>query len=164
MTGIKRDSKGNDLTDDLVGINLLSGEPKKIRTRDEVSIVFPQDIIFSLISGTASIVGKDHQGYLYTQNYVRVKPDKNIAPKYLIYLLNENRAIRKQFQLGLQGTTVLKYTLAQLKEIELPSLPSLHEQQIIGEVYFKQLRVADYKMKVLLNKLEGVLEDERSSV
>ena len=53
----------NDLTDDLVGINLLSGEPKKIRTRDEVSIVFPQDIIFSLISGTASIVGKDHQGY-----------------------------------------------------------------------------------------------------
>ena len=161
----------NDLTDDLVGINLLSGEPKKIRTRDEVSIVFPQDIIFSLISGTASIVGKDHQGYLYTQNYVRIKPDKNIAPKYLIYLLNENRVIRKQFQLGLQGTTVLKYTLAQLKEIELPSLPSLHEQQIIGEVYFKQLRVqalrkrvADYKMTVLLNKLEGVLEDERSSV
>ena len=89
----------------------------------------------------------------------------------MIYLLNENRAIRKQFQLGLQGTTVLKYTLAQLKEIELPSLPSLHEQQIIGEVYFKQLRVqalrkrvADYKMTVLLNKLEGVPEDERSSL
>lgn len=161
----------NDLLDDLTGIKSTEEEPKKIRTKDEVSVLFSQDIIFSLISGTASIVRNNHNGYLYTQNYIKIKPGKKMDSQYMVYLLNQNKTIRRQFQLGLQGTTILKYTLAQLKKIELPSLPLLYEQKIIGEVYFKQLRlqalrrrVADYKTIVLLNKLEGVLDDERSTI
>lgn len=161
----------NDLLDDLTGIKSSEEEPKKIRTRDEVSVLFSQDIIFSLISGTASIVRNNHHGYLYTQNYIKIKPGKNMDSQYMVYLLNQNKTIRRQFQLGLQGTSILKYTLAQLKKIELPSLPLLYEQKIIGEIYFKQLRlqalrrrVADYKTIVLLNKLERMLDDERSTI
>lgn len=42
-----------------------------------MSVVSSQDIVFSLISGTAGIVRKEDQVYLYTQNYIKIKTDKN---------------------------------------------------------------------------------------
>lgn len=154
-----------DLQDDLVGIDSIDVYNKKIRTRDRVNTVETSDVIFSLISGNAVIVRQEHDGYLYTQNYIKLIPEKNIDPQFLVYYLNENKKVRRQFQLGLQGSAVMKYTLKQLKEIEIPSLPPVSKQKIIGEVYFKQLRlqalrnrVANLETTILLYKLEGEMQ------
>ena len=151
----------NDLLEDLAGIEAACGGRKKICTRDEVSTLFAGDLIFSLISGNACMVGKRHEGYLYTQNYIKLFTDSSVVPAFLVYLLNEDRRIQKQFQTGLQGSSILKYTLKQLRELELPSLPSLERQRIIGEIYLKQLRVEALKKRaaeeeklLLLGRLE----------
>lgn len=92
-------------------------------------------------------MGKRHEGYLYTQNYIKLFTDCSVEPAFLVYLLNENREVRKQFQMGLQGSSILKYTIKQLRELELPHLPSLEKQKIIGEIYLKQLKVEALKKR-----------------
>jgi restriction endonuclease S subunit len=150
-----------DLTDDLVGIISKNVDNKQVRTNDKVSTLCDGDVVFSLITGIAAMVRKEHEGYLYTQNYVKLLPGNNIDPKFLVYLINENKTIKKQFVLGLQGSQVLKYTLRQLKELEMPKVPSVDKQKIIGQVYFNQLRLqalknraAELETKIILSKLE----------
>ncbi|MBE5965609.1 MAG: restriction endonuclease subunit M [Lachnospiraceae bacterium] len=150
-----------EIADDLAGIISSNSDNKQVRTNDKVNILCAGDVVFSLTSGTASIVRKEHEGYLYTQNYVKLIPNKNVAPRFLVYLLNEDRTIKKQFMMGLQGSQVLKYTLKQLKELEIPKLPSIEKQRIVGDVYFKQLRLqalrkraANLETTILLSKLE----------
>lgn len=137
-----------DLSADLGGIRESSGESKKIRTFDEVNLLHSGDLVFSLISGTACIVGVEHESYLFTQNYIKLIPSKKIDKKFLVYLLNEDKMIRKQFLVGLQGTIVLKYTLRQMKELEIPVLPPIEEQILLGDVHFKTLRVEALKKRV----------------
>ena len=146
-------------------------DSKVIRTTEQVTTLSTGNIIFSLISGTACIVSEKHKRYLYTQNYIKISPDSSIDPKFLIYLLNEEEMVRKQLHFGLQGSTTLKYTLKQLKCLELPMLPSLEKQRLIGDVYLKQLKVqalkcreAKAETKVVLYKLEEVMRNERGSV
>lgn len=154
-----------DLMDDLAGMDSGTIENKIIRTKDKVRLLCEGDLIFSLISGKAAIVQKEHEGYLYTQNYIKLIPKSNIASEFFVYLLNEDRYIRKQFQIGLQGSMVLKYTLKQLKEIEIMHLPSLFKQKQIGEIYLKQLkvqalkqRVIDLETKILVDQLGEVIK------
>ncbi|MDG2951560.1 restriction endonuclease subunit S domain-containing protein [Exercitatus varius] len=125
------------------------GSLKKIRTFDLInSLLSTGDVIFSLISGKATIVSEQHQGFLYTQNYVKLTPNNQIASSYLVYLLNENPLIQKQLSCGLQGSQVLKYTTKQLKLLKLPNLPGLSEQQLIGETYLKQQKLTYLKQRV----------------
>ncbi|OPJ64808.1 restriction endonuclease subunit S [Clostridium oryzae] len=156
-----------DLTDDLVGIISNNLDNKQVRTKDKVNTLCDGDVVFSLITGIATKVRKEHQGYLYTQNYVKLIPNHNIDSKFLVYLINENKTIKKQFMLGMQGSQVLKYTVKQLKELEIPKIPSIAKQKIIGQVYFNQLRlqalryrVAENETKIRLSKLEEVSENE----
>ncbi|MPM62144.1 hypothetical protein SDC9_109010 [bioreactor metagenome] len=150
-----------DLADDLVDIVSSNVDHKQVRTQDKVNTLNTGDVVFSLISGISTIVRKEHEGYLYTQNYVKLIPHENVDSQYLVYLLNEDKSIQRQFLMGLQGSQVLKYTLKQVKELELPELPSIEKQQMIGEVYFNQLRLqalrnraANSKTTILLAKLE----------
>jgi restriction endonuclease S subunit len=152
-----------NIEDDLVGIDSNSSDSKQVRTFDKVNTVCQGDVIFSLISGKSAIVGANHQGYLYTQNYVKLVITEKIDSQYLVYLLNEDKFIKKQFQIGLQGSQVLKYTLKQVKELELPHLSTIEKQQIIGGIYFNQLRlealrnrVANSETIILLEKLREV--------
>jgi restriction endonuclease S subunit len=161
----------SDIDDDLVGIVSSNVDNKQVRTLDKVNTLYTGDIIFSLISGTSTIVRKEHEGYLYTQNFVKLIPNENVDSKYLVYLLNEDKSIKKQFLMGLQGSQVLKYTLKQVKELELPELPSIWKQQMIGEVYFNQLRLqalrnraANSETTILLAKLEEARGNERKSI
>ena len=151
-----------DLEADLVGFPSNSSGSKQVRTFDKVNTLCSGDLVFSLISGKSTIVGANHQGYLYTQNYIKLITGGKIDAKYLVYLLNEDQFIQKQFQLGLQGSQVLKYTLKQLKELELPDLPSIEKQLMIGELYFNQLRLealrnrtANFETVIILEKLRG---------
>ncbi len=153
-----------DLADDLVGIISKDVERKKVRTNDKVNTLCYGDVVFSLITGIASIVSKEHEGYIYTQNYIKLL-HSNIDSKFLVFLINENKTIRKQFAVGLQGSQVLKYTIKQLRELEIHKIPALEKQKIIGQVYFDQLRLealknraAKLETKIILSMLEEEIE------
>ncbi|MGC7560207.1 restriction endonuclease subunit S [Pasteurella sp. PK-2025] len=121
---------------------------KVIRTFDPItSLLSAGDVIFSLISGKSARISNMHQGFLYTQNYVKLTPTEKIDANYLIYLLNESLMIQKQLTNGLQGTQVLKYTMKQLKSLKLPKLPTLSKQRLIGDVYCKQQKLAYLKQR-----------------
>ena len=154
-----------DLMEDLTGIEDNCETSKKIYTNDIVSTLDAGDTVFGLISGYACVVGEAHKGFLYTQNYIKICPNENLDPSFLVYLLNQDRKVRKQLRSGLQGSSVLKYTLKQLKEIRLPSLPALEIQRGIGEVYLKQTRVEALKKRraeeeklFIFSRLEEILE------
>jgi len=122
------------------------GIAKQIRTFDVIdTLVNKGDILFSLISGETVRVGELHHGFFYTQNYVKLVPKYPIDSQYLVYLLNETLCIRKQLKIGLQGSEVMKYTLQQLKALLLPKLPTLSQQSLIGDIYFKQQKLCYLK-------------------
>ena len=156
-----------EVENDLVGLEIKSAEKKQIRTFDEVNTVNQDDLLFSLISGKATLARGNRQGYLFTQNYVKFITKGNIDQKYLVYLLNENANIKQQFQMGLQGSAVLKYSIKQLKELKLPELPAMEKQKLIGELYFNQLklqalreRVAKLETTIMFEKLKEVKTNE----
>lgn len=142
----------NNLEEDLTGVELATEEAKQIATTDEVTTVTPGDLVFSLISGRATIVRKEHDGYLYTQNYVVIEPGTEVDSKYLVYLLNEDREVAHQFWLGLQGSMVIKYTVKQLRELKIKRLPNLDKQQAIGDIYFKQMRIQALRKRIAENE------------
>lgn len=138
-----------EMEEDLLDIIQQDNSARKISTLDKVCTVEAGDVVFSLISGKATLVRKEHKGYLLTQNYVKMAPTNKIDKAFLIYLINEDKNIRKQFLSGMQGSIVIKYTIKQLKDIILPKLPSLKKQNLIGELYLSQL-----KYEALVNKRE----------
>ncbi len=152
-----------DLEADLVGMDTNESDGKQVRTFDKVNTLCQGDVVFSLISGKSTIVGVKHQGYLYTQNYVKLVAGNKVDPKYLVFLLNEDQSIKKQFQMGLQGTQVLKYTLKQVKELELPNLPTIDKQRLIGELYFNQLRLARLRKGVANSETAIMLQKLREA-
>lgn len=155
------------MSDDLVDMVSAEEEIKEVRTFDDVNTVQEGDILFSLISGTATIVRAVHQNAIFSQNYVKLVPSKGLDRKYLVYILNEDTQIRKQLFLSLQGSMVLKYTLNQLKDLTISKLPSIQRQEAIGKIYFMQLRLealhnraASLEKALILKKLEEVITDE----
>lgn len=142
----------SDLDDDLTGLQTVGIERKQIRTDDEVTTLNEGDVLFSLISGTAVVITRQHVGFMYTQNYVLITPKQSLDAAYLVYLLNNDRMIARQFRIQLQGTMVLKYTLAQIRELKLPPLPEIPRQQLIGSIYLKQLRLQALQKRVADNE------------
>lgn len=130
---------------------------KQIRTTDNIAQLQAGDIIFSLISGKAVKVQAIHQGRLYTQNYIKIIPKSELDGNYLLYLLNESTDIARQFDLGLQGSQVLKYTIKQLKELKLPTLPNLNIQQLIGNIYLQSQRLITLKKQIADNQHRLIL-------
>ena len=142
----------NELYEDLTGVPGAMSDRKQIRTEYKGSTLKAGDLIFSTISGMATLVSSDHEGYLFTQNYVRMEPlNTPIDKKFMAYLINENPKIKKQFKQNLQGSQVVRYSLSLLKEIQLPKLPSIEMQRILGDIYFKQLRLRSLKQRVADN-------------
>jgi hypothetical protein len=137
----------SDLQDDLAGIVTEGVEHKTLRTDDAVNTLCAGDVIYSLISGTAAIVGRERQGFLFTQNYVRLVPDSRVDPKFLVYLLNEDRDIRRQLAVRLQGSMVVKYTVGQLRGLTVSKWPDLERQKIIGKIYLMQLHLEALKKR-----------------
>lgn len=161
----------NDIDNDLVGLDVDKSEQKSVRTFDQVITVSEGDVVFSLVSGQATVVRKVHEGYLLTQNYVKINVNEELDSKYLTYILNEDNNIKKQLKLGLQGSQVLKYTLKQIKEIDMPTLPTLDVQRLIGDVYFNQIHLqalkkqtADLETISALEKLRRVDKNGRIEI
>ncbi len=151
-----------DLDNDLIGLDIIQQDNKKVRTPDDVVKVYKGNVVFSLISGKATIVRECHNDYLITQNFVKISTSISIDSKYLVYLLNEDQLIKQQFISGMQGSMILKYSLRQLRELELPILPPIEIQKVIGDTYLKALKLNALKIKVsemekevLLKQLKG---------
>lgn len=132
----------NDLEESLIGIKLAKEARSLFRTMDPVVTVAKGDLIFSLISGKAAIIQPWQDGYLITQNYVKLSPDPELDPAFLAFLLNENDDVRRQLFASQQGSITLKYTIKQLLDLQLPDLPAYDRQKIIGNLYFNQLKLS----------------------
>ena len=122
-----------DLDDDLAQVVSARETRRQVRTFDSVRVVNESD------------------GYLLTQNYVKIVPSAAINPRYLVYLLNEGSHIRRQLRLGLQGSQVLKYTIKQLNTLNLPTLPQIEKQELVGNLYFDQLHLGALQHRVAEN-------------
>lgn len=147
----------SEIEDDLISMDTHVGNKKQIKTFDTVNTVATGDVIFSLISGKAAIVQSAHSGYLFTQNYVKLVPSSKGYTKYLVYLINEDTDIRHQLQRGQQGSTTLKYTIRQLSGLVFPTPPSPERQEVIGGLYFNQLRLAALKGRAATTETTFVL-------
>lgn len=143
----------SDLEEDLCGLvdednrDTLDEKRRRIKTADSVITAAAGDVVFSLLSGTAALVLPEHGGYLLTQNYVKLIPPETIDCRYLVYLINESREIRRQLRLGQQGSVTMKFTLKQLKTLELPALAPCERQGRIGELYLSVLRLNALKKR-----------------
>ncbi len=155
----------SDLEDDLRQVSRQDVARKQIRTFNEVITTSVGDVVFSLLSGKAVIVQKEHDGLLLTQNYVRLVPLDALNADYLVYLLNEDQNIRHQLRVSQQGSITMKYTLKQLRELRFPALPSLEKQRLIGEIYLNQLkldtlrkRAAELETALVLGKIKEAVQ------
>ena len=130
-----------DLDEDLKGAPSSGAARKMVRTSGDVITAVAGDVVFSLLSGTAALVLPAHDGYLLTQNYAKLVPSAGLDKRYLVYLLNESPQIRRQLRMGCQGSITFKFTLKQLRGLNLPQLPPCEKQGLIGELYLNQLRL-----------------------
>lgn len=149
-----------ELKNDLVQEKTEPRDSRHLRTTDKVTTLTESDVVFNLISGEASIVGRSHSGFIQTQNFVKLQPNEMLDRYFLVFLLNENQVVKRQLFESLQGSKVIKYTLTQLKALKINELPSIEEQRLIGQMYFNQLRLnwllkrsADLKCKLRINQL-----------
>ncbi len=147
-----------ELERDWKGIDSNRIDSKQVRTFDPVSLLVEGDLVFSLITGQATVVSRRHEGYLYTQNYVKLICASQVDAKFLAYMLNENPVIQKRLQRGLQGSQVFKYSLKQLKELEIFHLPIIEKQQVIGQLYFDQLYSESLKNRISRSETMLVLQ------
>ncbi|WP_251213075.1 restriction endonuclease subunit S [Adlercreutzia murintestinalis] len=157
----------SEMENDLSGVEICSESSKRIRTKDRVMTLEAGALVYSLASGNAAIVSPKHSGYLLTQNYVKFMLSPGVDARYLAYLLNENAFIRRQLTGGLQGSATLKFTVKQLSELQLPDLPSIEQQRIVGALYFNQLKLAalkkrlvDLETKKMMGKLKEIVNHE----
>ncbi len=114
-------------------------DSRTVTTDREVTLLEEGDLLFSLLSGKAVLVRAEHAGLLYTQNYIKIEPIAKLDKAFLLYLINESSAIRRQFYQSLQGSEVMKYTVKQLKSLQLGALPPLDSQQKLGKIYLDGL-------------------------
>lgn len=156
-----------DLNDDLMGLNVSNKEGDLIKVNEKAILLDTNDLVFSLISGKAAIIHSFHMGYVITQNFVKITPFKAVDAKFIAYLINENSDIRHQLIVGKQSSSILKFSVSQLASLYLPALPSLEKQQIVGDIYFKQLKLsalkkrhADLETTLVLGELKECVDNE----
>lgn len=152
-----------DLEADLRNLPSAQHSRKTIKTFDTVVTTSTGEVVFSLLSGDASIVRAERDGYLLTQNYAKLVPLKDVDARYLVYALNEDRSVRRQLRMGRQGSATMKYTLAQLNSLKLPSFPSREKQGLIGRLYFNQLELEARKERASRLETAIVLETIRKA-
>lgn len=125
------------LRDDLVGVKkkLDYSKMNQIRTMQHVETIRSGDLVISLIAATAAIASEQYDGFLITQNFVKLTPAPELDKRYLLFLLNEDNEIRSQLFANVIGTGVKKVAVQQLTNLKLVSIPPLKLQKQIGETY-----------------------------
>lgn len=158
----------NDIDESLTGFEDQNRSDAELVCVDKnVSALKKEDVVFNLVTGSAGIVRTASVPMIISQNFIKIRVTQFLHPGFLVYLLNEHPVVTAELKKGLQGSTVMKYSLKQLKELKIPELPPIETQKKIASVYFKQLRltalkkrVADLERTMTLAKLQGGLRNE----
>jgi restriction endonuclease S subunit len=149
----------DDLIDDL-NFTTREKDPSKLKqisTLDKIRTIHEGDLVFSLMNPIAALVSKEHDGYLITNNFVRIQLAENIYPAYALYYLNESDDFKKQIMKEMSGIVVKKITLSQFQKVVWPEFPSLEKQKIIGDVYLAQKKLAALKReKIELQEMKTI--------
>lgn len=157
----------SDLNDDLAGLARIDNDSDVVKVNEKAILLDTGDLVFSLISGKAAVINPFHMGYVITQNFIKVIPTKAVDAKYIAFLINEDNEIRHQLTVGKQSSSIMKFSVNQFVSLEFPSLTSLEKQRLIGDIYFKQLKLAalkkhhaDLETKMILGKLKENVNHE----
>lgn len=122
---------------------------------DETSKLTKGDVVVSFLMQRVAVASVFSEGKEISQNYGRIQMDKTILlPQFLVFLLNDDELLRRQSNRLIQGSSVQsRWTASQLYTMEV-SLPSLDQQQKIGDAYLlgKRLSVLYGERACLLNK------------
>ena len=117
---------------------------------DKSAVISCGDIIVKRINPLFVNYVEDIEEKTYaSSNLIIVKTNK-MNPKYLAYVLN--KMINKVVS-SLSGATTLAIGRNDLEEIDIPVLP-LNQQEIIGEVWIKNIELK--KLKIKLSELEYI--------
>ncbi|MGR6646910.1 restriction endonuclease subunit S [Avibacterium paragallinarum] len=125
---------------------------ERIFTWDNVLSLIEGDIVFGLMSGLVASVSSTREGHIISNNFVRLRPKIALDTNFLVYLLNQDSDIKRQFTMSLQGSTVRKYSVSQLRMLELGKLPPLEIQRRIGRVYQMERRLQTIKKRLASNE------------
>ena len=134
----------------------LSGLPhndtdniKQFKTAAKVDLLEEGDLVFSFISGKAAIVQKDHAGYYYSHGFAKITTSEILDKSYLCFLLNEHPIIKEQMKKSNTGAVVKSINKDDLLRLELPPLPPLEMQQMIGRLYQLEEKIQALKSRKL---------------
>ncbi|MDD6258789.1 MAG: restriction endonuclease subunit S [Erysipelotrichaceae bacterium] len=152
----------DDLRNDLTGmVNdcwLPDERVNNIHTYDELDVLEPDDLVYSILSHTAALVSKAHAGFILTSNFVKLEPNSELDKRYLMFLLNCDPDARASLLGELDGSYFKRVTIKSLGNLEIPELPDLKTQQMIGETYVLQKRLTGKRQESLELKEKYVIE------
>ena len=115
------------------------------------------DVVISSPLRLATIIGKDNEGKLLTLNFIKVNIKGRLDKFYFLYLFNQSRDVQRQKERELQGTgTSMRIPVKSLERIRIP-LPSIEEQEKIGQAY-KQLLLLQTQLKKYSQLLEATVQ------
>src|SRR5699024_4596038 len=75
----------------------------------------------------------EYAGLLLTNNFMKIKPSREVDVHFLEWLLNEHPDIQKQISIFKEGSIISSLKLSNVKELEI-TLPPLSQQQRLGQI------------------------------
>ena len=119
------------------------GEEKYLDKYREIVSASAGDIVVSLITQYAAIVREGGNSLMLTPNYAKISINNEIVSKeYFVLWFNEIFEARKQIIEMKQGTTVIKLSPKNMRDM-MVSLPSLKQQKTLGRMYFQNLELTE---------------------
>lgn len=106
------------------------------------------DIVMQLMTEKCAIVSSDHAGAILPYNFMHIAVDTTrIAPSYFVYWWDwSTEALAQRHQMKQGSSSVQKITARQLQDLHI-TLPSLEQQQRIGEVNQKRKQIQYLRQK-----------------
>lgn len=118
--------------------------------------VIAGDLVIHLMTKQATVVSLDNSGKYFPQQLVKLKIDRTrVNPWYLCYVINESTSIKHQ--LYQYGAFTKSLPTKIIKGIEI-DLPSIEEQESIGEIYRRTICESAMQIKYAQQMKDASLE------
>ena len=111
------------------------------------------DVLLGLTSGNAMVIDCSRENKLVLSNFLKIRiHDTNVLnPKYLCWLINDNKYIKNYFESAKQGVSAVSVIKANdVKEMPIELLP-IEKQIDIGKLYY--LYLEKYKIEGRMTEL-----------
>lgn len=148
----------NDLTGTVKDCWLPDERVNNIHSYDDLDVLVPGDLVYSILSHTAALVSKAHAGFILTSNFVKLEPNSMLDKRYLMFLLNCHPDVRDSLLGGIDDSYFKRVTIKSLGSMVIPDLPDINTQQIIGNTYVLQKQLTGKRQESLELKEKYVIE------